>query len=132
MFTLRPESSVIDKITKIHVARLKPLQKIMLGANIVGDQGAVFESHAHYIANKDGEFDVCRDSSFGGSYNGVLPMGLLWSMKPAPGQREGLRLLKSDVTKPYNVELKCFDDHASPNKQSETPSKPLSSATFQK
>ena len=127
MFTLWSKSSIIDKITKIHVARLKPLQKITL-VSTIGDQGEVFESQAHFIADKDGEVDVCRDSSLGGSYSGVSPMGLLWSMKPAPGQRKGIRLMKLDVTKPYNVEV-SFDDHISPN---ETPSQPLSSGTFQK
>ena len=56
-------------------------------------------------------------------------MGLLWSMKQAPGQRKGLRLLKRDVTKPYDVVLKCFDGHVIPH---DTLFQPLSSATFQK
>ena len=129
MLRFCPKSSLIDKITKIHVTRLKPLQKITLKAKIVGDQGDVFESHAHFIADKDGEVDVCRDSSLGGSYSGVSPMGLLWSMKPAPGQRKGIPLMKLDVTKPYNVELKCFDDHISLNGAQP---QPLSSGTFQK
>lgn len=55
---------------------------------------------------------------------------LIWSMKPAPGQRKGLRLIKRDVTKPFNVELKCFDDHISPSKGSVQ--QPLSSVTFEK
>ena len=89
----------------------------------------MFDSQAHYIANKDGRVDVCRDSSLGGSYSGVEPMGLLWSMKPAPGQRKGLRLFKTNVTKPYNVVLNCFDGHVIPH---EGRLQPLSSGTFQK
>ena len=129
MFNVRPKSSLIDKITKINVSRLDPLQNITLAAQIVGDKGETFESHAHFIADKDGEVDVCRDSSVGGSYSGVSPMGLLWSMKPAPGQRKGIRLMKSDVTKPYNIVLNCFNDHVIPNESS---LQPLSSVTFQK
>ena len=129
MLNLCSKSSLIDRVTKINVSRLKPLQNITLEARIVGDKGEVFESHAHFIADKDGEVDVCRDSSLGGSYSGVSPMGLLWSMKPAPGQRKGIRLMKSDVTKPYNIVLNCFDDHVTP---SESSLKPLSSVTFQK
>ena len=129
MLNLGPRSSLIDKITKIYVSRLKPLQNITLGAQIVGDRGETFESHAHFIADKDGEVDVCRDSSLGGSYRGVSAMGLLWSMKPAPGQRKGIRLMKSDVTKPYNIVLNCFDDHVTPNESS---LQPLSSKTFKK
>ena len=129
MINLYPTSSLIDKITRINVSRLKPLQKISLGAMIVGDKGQVFQSHAHYIADKDGKVDVCRDSSLGGSYNGVSPMGLLWSMKPAPGQRKGVRMMKSDVTKPYNIFLNCFDGHLTLHESS---LQPLSSGTFQK
>ena len=129
MLNLRPKSSLIDKLTRINVSRLKPLQNITLGAKVVGDKGETFESHAYFIADKDGEVDVCRDSSLGGSYCGVSPMGLLWSMKPAPGQRKGIRLMKSDVTKPYNIVLNCFDGHVTPNESSR---QPLSSETFQK
>lgn len=35
---------------------------------------------------------VSEDASLGGSYDGVEPMGLLWSMKPIPGSKSGLRL----------------------------------------
>jgi len=129
MLNLRPKSSLLDKITKFNVSRLKPLQNITLGAQIVGDKGETFESHAHFIADKDGEVDVCRDPSLGGSYRGVSAMGLLWSMKPAPGQKKGIRLMKSDVTKPYNIVLSCFDDHVTANESS---LQPLSSMTFQK
>ena len=55
MLTLWPKFSLIDKITKINVFRLKPLQKITLEARVVGDGGQVFESHAHFIATKHGQ-----------------------------------------------------------------------------
>ena len=41
-------------------------------------------------------------------------MGFLWSMTQAPGQRKGLRLAKKDVTRPYSIQLNCFDGHLSP------------------
>ena len=129
MLKVWPTSSLIDKITNINVNQLQPLQKVTLGASLVGDKGEVFESHAHYIADKDGEVDVCRDSSLGGSYSGVEPTGLIWSMKPAVGQRKGIRLSKRDVTTPYNVVLNCFDGHVTPYEAS---LQPLSSTTFQK
>ena len=88
MLNFWPQSSLLDKVSKIYVAGLKPLQKITPGATLVGDKGEAFESHAQYIADRDGKVDVCRDSSFGGSYSGVDPMGLIWSMKQAPGQKK--------------------------------------------
>ena len=100
-------------ITKLNVSRLKLLQKITLGARVVGDSRQVFESHAHFIADRHGQVDVCRDPSVGGSYSEVSAMELLWSIKPAPGQRKGIRLMKSDVIKPYSIALNCFDGHKS-------------------
>ena len=42
---------------------------------------------------------------------GVEPMGLLWSMKAAPGQKKGLRLLKQDVSKPFVVDVLLLRGH---------------------
>ena len=129
IISVEPASSLVDDKVRIFISGLAPKQNVTLEARIVGDRGEVFESQAHYIADKDGEVDVCRDLSLGGSYSGVSPMGLLWSMKPAPGQRKGTRLMKLDVTKPYIIDLECFDGHVTPNESS---LQPLSSVTFQK
>ena len=131
VISVKPVSSLIDEKVRILASKLEPNQTITLEAKIVGDKGKVFQSHAHYVADKEGEVDVCRDTSLGGSYSGVEPMGLLWSMKPEPGQRKGVRLLKSDVTKPYVVEVKCYNGHITPH-ESLASLRPLSSATFQK
>ena len=59
-------------------------------------------------------------------------MGLLWSMKQAPGQRTGIRLMKRDVTKPYNITVNCFDGHVTDVTPRETSLQAVSSGTFQK
>ena len=128
VISVKPVSSLIGDKIKIFVSGLEPRKHVTLQARIVGEKGEVFESHAHYIADEDGGVDVCCDPSLGGSYVGVELMGLLWSMKVAPGQKKGLRLMKTDVTKPYNVNLKCFDRHITANESSQA----LSTATFQK
>ena len=129
MFAFAPKSSLVDEITEIHITHLKPLQSITLEAKLVGDKGELFESYAHYVADKGGNVDVGHDLSIGGSYSGVEPMGLIWSMKQAPGQRKGIRLMKSDVTVPYDIIVNCFDGHVIPR---ETSLPPFSSGTFRK
>ena len=129
MFTFAPKSSLADEITEIRITHLKQLQSITLEAKLFSDKGELFESYAHYVADKEGNVDVGHDLSVGGSYCGVEPMGLIWSMKQAPGQREGIRLLKRDVTVPYDIIVNCFDGHVIPR---ETSLQPLSSGTFQK
>ena len=37
-------------------------------------------------------------------------MGLFWSLQPTPGQGEGLRFTKKDVTKPISYHLKAVSE----------------------
>ena len=38
-------------------------------------------------------------------------MGLFWSMRPALGQKPGLRLMKKDVLTPFRVEMFVLPGH---------------------
>ncbi|CAI5640449.1 unnamed protein product [Oreochromis niloticus] len=51
-------------------------------ARLTDEKGVVFSSSATYRADGSGEVDLNRDPSLGGTYVGVEPMGLLWSMRP--------------------------------------------------
>src|SRR6266851_5729279 len=48
-----------------------------------GPAFGVWHSTADFIANAAGVVDLQRDAPVSGSYAGVEPMGLLWSMVPA-------------------------------------------------
>ncbi|KAJ7392139.1 hypothetical protein OS493_013511 [Desmophyllum pertusum] len=109
-----PRSSLMDRKVKICISGLEAGQAVTLHASVVSEANEIFESHAHYVANKEGLIDNASDMSHGGSFTGVEQMGFLWSMMQAPGQRKGIRLAKKDVTKPYTIQLNCFDGHVSP------------------
>ena len=40
-------------------------------------------------------------------------MGIFWSMVQAPGQREGLRLMKKDMDTPLTTDLSLYEGHLS-------------------
>lgn len=40
-------------------------------------------------------------------------MGIFWSMVQAPGQREGLRLMKKDLNTPMTTNIAVYNDHMS-------------------
>ena len=128
----RPFASQVDEITRISVAGLFGKQRVTLRTKITGDKGERFESFAHYIADEQGSVCVSSQPSVGGSYTGVEPMGLMWSMKLSPGQRDGIRLMKKDVTKPYIVNLDVFDGHLRLGGEQKSVGEPLTSATFEK
>ena len=86
IISVEPSSYLVDDKVKIFVTGLQPKQNVTLQARIAGEKGEVFESYAHYIAAKDGGVDVSCDSSLGGFYRGVEPMGLLWSIVHSAGR----------------------------------------------
>ena len=133
LIKVRPFVSQIDQIVRISATGLSEKQRVTLRSKLTGDKGERLESFAHYIADEQGRVCVSSQPAVGGSYAGVEPMGLLWSMKPSPGQRDGIRLLKKDVTKPYIVNIDVFDGHLHLEGERESVgAEPLTSATFEK
>lgn len=93
--SVEPSSSLIDDKVRIVVSGLQARQAVTLEARILAENGEVFESHAHFIACKDGEVDVCSDASLGGSYTGVSPMGLFnMEHETRPGTEKGTAAYK--------------------------------------
>jgi len=45
----------MDRKVKICLSGLEAGQPITLHASVVGDANEIFESHAHYVANKEGK-----------------------------------------------------------------------------
>ena len=129
---VKPATSLIDEKVNVEVIGISPKQRVTLKARLTGDKGERYESFAHYNADDQGKVCVSSQPSVGGSYTGVEPMGLLWSMVPSPGQQRGIRLQKRDVTKPYIVTVDVFDGHLHLGGEQESVGEPLTSATFEK
>ena len=101
-------TTTVDQKVDIIVRNLSPKQSVILRARTIDDSNIVFESFAKYKADENGEVFVSSDSSLGGSYTGVEPMGLFWSMNPVTeGDRDDL-LRKRDVTTPLQVTLDVY------------------------
>uniref|UniRef100_A0A3Q1EMH3 Uncharacterized protein n=1 Tax=Acanthochromis polyacanthus TaxID=80966 RepID=A0A3Q1EMH3_9TELE len=70
------------KPVQVKVAGLRSKQLVTMRARSTDDKGVMFSSSATYRADGSGQIHLDRDPSLSGSYVGVEPMGLLWSMKP--------------------------------------------------
>jgi len=128
---VKPQQSLVDEKIDISVKGLSPGQPITLTAKLTGDSKEQFESYGHFVANEAGNVYVAEHPCLYGTYTGVDPMGLLWSMQLSPGQRRGIRLSKKDVTKPYFVLLQLFDGHVEDVAHAED-LQPITSVTFEK
>ncbi len=70
-----------DEPVQVKVSGLRARQVVTMRARSTDEKGVLFSSSATYRADGSGEIDLLRDPSLSGSYVGVEPMGLLWSMK---------------------------------------------------
>uniref|UniRef100_G3Q0D6 Acyl-CoA thioester hydrolase/bile acid-CoA amino acid N-acetyltransferase domain-containing protein n=1 Tax=Gasterosteus aculeatus TaxID=69293 RepID=G3Q0D6_GASAC len=73
---------MFDEPVQVKVAGLRSRQMVTLRARSTDEKGVVFSSSATFRADGSGQIDLERDPSLGGTYTGVEPMGLLWSMRP--------------------------------------------------
>ncbi|XP_071348787.1 acyl-coenzyme A thioesterase 1-like isoform X2 [Trachinotus anak] len=72
---------LFDEPVQVKVSGLRSRQVVALRARSTDERGVEFSSSATYRADGSGEIDLNRDPSLRGSYVGVEPMGLLWSMR---------------------------------------------------
>uniref|UniRef100_A0A3Q3KHF6 Uncharacterized protein n=1 Tax=Mastacembelus armatus TaxID=205130 RepID=A0A3Q3KHF6_9TELE len=72
---------LFDEPVQVKVEGLRSRQVVTMKARSTDEKGVVFSSSATYRADGSREIDLLRDPSLSGSYVGVEPMGLLWSMK---------------------------------------------------
>uniref|UniRef100_A0A8C4XPR8 Acyl-coenzyme A thioesterase 1 n=1 Tax=Falco tinnunculus TaxID=100819 RepID=A0A8C4XPR8_FALTI len=99
---------LLDDPVRVRVAGLAPWQPVTLRASLRDESGELFEARARYRAGSSGELDLGRSPALGGSYRGVEPMGLLWSLRAEAPYK---RLAKRNVLTPFRVDLEVYEGH---------------------
>ncbi|XP_070844267.1 acyl-coenzyme A thioesterase 1-like [Chaetodon trifascialis] len=102
---------------QIKVEGLAPHKPVELRSRLVDDRGVIFKAAAQYKADESGQVDVCRAPSLGGSYTGVEPMGLFWSLAP---ETPHTKFLKKNVLSPILVEIEALSGETGKLLASET------------
>ncbi|XP_021340970.1 bile acid-CoA:amino acid N-acyltransferase-like isoform X1 [Mizuhopecten yessoensis] len=111
--SVHPHEVMVDERVSVQVSGLAANQRVTVYSSIKSGKGEVFASCGCYQAEKDGTVDLERTPALSGTYTGTDGMGFIWSMRPAPGQRSGLRLVQTDVTKPQLVNISIHSGHHS-------------------
>uniref|UniRef100_UPI0037E78DCE acyl-coenzyme A thioesterase 1-like n=1 Tax=Semicossyphus pulcher TaxID=241346 RepID=UPI0037E78DCE len=96
-----------DDPLQVTVAGLRSRQVVTMRARSTDEKGVVFSSSATYRADDNGEVHLDRDPSLSGSYTGVEPMGLLWSLKADTLHK---RFQKRDARKPHVVKFSVHEE----------------------
>uniref|UniRef100_A0A146RK63 Acyl-coenzyme A thioesterase 2, mitochondrial n=1 Tax=Fundulus heteroclitus TaxID=8078 RepID=A0A146RK63_FUNHE len=98
---------LFDEPVQVKVAGLRSRQVVTVRARSTDERGVVFNSSASYRADDGGEIDLNRDASLCGSYVGVEPMGLLWSMRPNALHK---RFQKTNSLNPHVVNFSVHEE----------------------
>jgi dienelactone hydrolase len=78
---LAPNPAFVDDEVSIRVRGLRSGQSVVIRASASDDEQRTWRSHAKFRADASGSIDVWAQESRGGSYRGISPMGLFWSMR---------------------------------------------------
>ena len=81
-----PQRSLVDEPLRIEMSGLRPGQHVRLAAQQFDDDRRAWRSHAEFVADSHGSVDVAGQAPVAGSYDGVAPMGLIWSMALPPDE----------------------------------------------
>uniref|UniRef100_A0A3Q2WHY0 Acyl-coenzyme A thioesterase 4-like n=1 Tax=Haplochromis burtoni TaxID=8153 RepID=A0A3Q2WHY0_HAPBU len=111
ILSITPSRALVDEKFQVLVENLPPGCPVTLHSLHHSEDKDDWEAYGHYVSDHRGVVSVTEDLSFGGTYTGKEPMGLLWSMRPVPGSREGLRLRKINVCTPMLVNISVHSGH---------------------
>ncbi|MDE3108768.1 MAG: acyl-CoA thioesterase/BAAT N-terminal domain-containing protein [Acidobacteriota bacterium] len=78
---------------------MAPRQKVSFRATTHDDETRQWSSHAVFWSDSQGEIDLAAHEPICGSYRGVSPMGLFWSMRLANGSNAGPAATASFIKK---------------------------------
>ncbi|XP_047453351.1 peroxisomal succinyl-coenzyme A thioesterase-like [Mugil cephalus] len=109
--SVQPTRGLMDEKFIILVQNAFPGSEVTVHALHKCEDGHSWEAFAHYNADTAGTVNVSQDCSLGGTYSGVEPMGLLWSLKPVPGSKPGLRMRKKNIEIPMEVLISVYRGH---------------------
>lgn len=102
-----PEEGPLDEPLRVRVEGLPPGERVSLRCRLRDETGKEWISHGEFEAGPGGTADPAQCPSLSGTYTGLDPEGLFWSMAPEPaGPRQG-KFSLHDVS-PVVVELEAL------------------------
>ncbi|KAL8622875.1 hypothetical protein ACOMHN_026996 [Nucella lapillus] len=109
-----PRVSLFDQKVHVKVHDLPSKAKVTLHMTTEQEwrrKPAMFRSCGSFVTSDAGDLDLQRDGSLGGTYTGLDPMGLFWSLKPCPSGLQNIRLVVRNGDDPVLYTLSLYLGH---------------------
>lgn len=101
--TVEPVDDLVDVPRRIRLAGLAPHARVTLSACARRAGGVDWRSAAQFQADAEGVVDTGKAAPLGGAYDGVSPMGLIWSQVP---EKEGaIEVFPDNLLEPLVTQL---------------------------
>ncbi|WP_101297268.1 acyl-CoA thioesterase/bile acid-CoA:amino acid N-acyltransferase family protein [Halegenticoccus soli] len=97
-----PRTALTDEPIRIGIEGIEPQSALTVRATARSRNGTDWEARARYDVSDDGTVSVPGQAPVDGTYEGVDPMGLFWSMRPAD----------ADPDRPLPPEVRFVPDEA--------------------
>ena len=86
MIVVDQPDALVDQPIAIALRGFAPRQPVSVTATQTYAEAARWQSRATFISDNVGQVDVTRQAPASGTYEGVAPMGLFWSMHRLPNE----------------------------------------------
>ncbi|MFA6527686.1 MAG: alpha/beta fold hydrolase [Candidatus Babeliales bacterium] len=104
IITATPEKNLIDEPIEIVISHLKPHEQVIIEASCKDKDNNAWLSRATFQADDKGIVNVAKQAPTSGSYNGIDPMGLFWSMTPTIKNQTLSMLISLNLT-PFELSV---------------------------
>ncbi len=95
----------MDEDLRIGIRGLPPGQPVTIHAATEDSDNRRWNSEAKFAADEQGVVDLASREPLAGSYPGISPMGLFWSMQLDEAHRDGRAIFSKNDTSPNRVRL---------------------------
>src|ERR1700684_180963 len=106
-FQVSPNPAFVDENVRLCLRGLPVAALLSIRAASEDDQARRWSSQARFRADSSGVIDASVQASLRGSYRGVAPMGLFWSMETAAANLDGSSRFAKSTTSPDRVEFQA-------------------------
>ncbi len=109
-FEIDPPAPFLDEDVRVRLLSAVPGAPAVICATTIDDAERVWRSEATFRAGADGGVDLWTAASICGSYTGISPMGIFWSMVVDPSQANGRTIFAKHGVEPNLVTLEAYVD----------------------
>ncbi len=116
---ISPPVGLYDEVVAIRVSGAAPGSSVTIRARMTDIEGTEWSSRAVFRADRSGAVHVSSQAPAEGTYEGVDPMGLFWSMSVPEGVSPSLAALVKERPDPATVRFEASADGATARAEAE-------------